>query len=49
LRRCVTAGLPPVPHPKPATKLLDSRYSSDRGACGFVLTGNTEITDETSG
>jgi hypothetical protein len=32
-----------APHPKPATKLLDSHYSSDRGACGFVLTGNTEV------
>jgi hypothetical protein len=27
-----------APHPKPATKLLDSHYRSDRGACGFVLT-----------
>jgi hypothetical protein len=31
-------------HTTPATKLLVSQQRSDRGACGFVLTGYTEIT-----
>jgi hypothetical protein len=28
----------------PAEKLLESQNRSDRGACGFVLTGNTAVT-----
>ena len=30
------------PHPIPAPKLLNSHNRSDRGACGFVLTGQPD-------
>jgi hypothetical protein len=31
-------------HPIPASKLLASHCRSDRGACGFVLVANPDIT-----
>ncbi|HSY72914.1 MAG TPA: hypothetical protein VK798_11750, partial [Alloacidobacterium sp.] len=46
LHRWVTGVASCAPHPKPATNLLDSHHRSGRGACGFVLTGNTETTKQ---
>ena len=45
-RSWVTVGYLLCPHPKPATKLLDSHYRSDRGACGFVLTAHSSVTSQ---